>query len=305
MMFFGKNVKIMNKTADQSLTYPKYNSTEVKEASDYVFSLTSFNCRLNSFFREYFAGSLNRIAMNLVCLRRLINPDDSILDVGSFGIEPVIIKNEFPTCIVKALSFEGNIIGIGPNGFYERHDKIDSKCVHIEEIDVEHQKFPSSSNFFDIVTCFEVLEHLKFNPINMMKEIKRTLKPNGRLILTTPNINSVQSIIKILSGDSPQEAPKFHKYVKYGVIHPKEFTVEEIRDICVNLGFHIESLDTIDTRQPTQLESKISLNLPKFLSLIESVVGSVKEPNLGERILLVASKGGSIISETPAKIYEQ
>ncbi len=38
---------------------------------------------------------------------------------------------------------------------------------------------------YDIVTCFEVLEHL-FNPLHCLLQIKNVLVPDGRLYLSTP-----------------------------------------------------------------------------------------------------------------------
>ena len=43
--------------------------------------------------------------------------------------------------------------------------------------------FPARS--FEIVTCFEVLEHLKA-PVDALKEIDRVLRPGGHLVVSTP-----------------------------------------------------------------------------------------------------------------------
>lgn len=45
-----------------------------------------------------------------------------------------------------------------------------------------------SDNDFDIVVCFQVIEHIKKDRL-FLEEICRVLKPGGVLILTTPNIN--------------------------------------------------------------------------------------------------------------------
>ena len=42
---------------------------------------------------------------------------------------------------------------------------------------------------FDIVTCIEVFEHLK-DPIPLINFIKKLLKPNGKLFISTPNRNA-------------------------------------------------------------------------------------------------------------------
>ena len=43
-----------------------------------------------------------------------------------------------------------------------------------------------SSNSFDYVLMFQVIEHIK-NDFGMMKEISRVLRPGGKLIISTPN----------------------------------------------------------------------------------------------------------------------
>lgn len=53
---------------------------------------------------------------------------------------------------------------------------------------------PYKNNSFDIIIALEVLEHL-YNPFEMMKEIKRVLKPNGYAIISMPNSASVFSRI--------------------------------------------------------------------------------------------------------------
>jgi len=40
---------------------------------------------------------------------------------------------------------------------------------------------------FDMAVCFQVIEHIKKDTL-FLDEIKRVLKPGGKLILTTPNI---------------------------------------------------------------------------------------------------------------------
>jgi SAM-dependent methyltransferase len=49
---------------------------------------------------------------------------------------------------------------------------------------------PYDDAFFDIVFLKHVLEHLR-EPIAAMQEIRRVLKPNGRILITTPNTNSL------------------------------------------------------------------------------------------------------------------
>jgi len=46
-------------------------------------------------------------------------------------------------------------------------------------------EFPFPNDFFDSALCNQVLEHV-FNPDEFLSEIKRVLKPRGKLLLTVP-----------------------------------------------------------------------------------------------------------------------
>lgn len=51
---------------------------------------------------------------------------------------------------------------------------------------IENEKLPFEDNSFDLVTSFQVIEHV-FHLKNYLHEIKRVLKPGGLLLITTPD----------------------------------------------------------------------------------------------------------------------
>lgn len=55
-----------------------------------------------------------------------------------------------------------------------------------------NKKLPFSNSSFDIIYSIEVIEHLRC-PYDFLDECYRILKPNGILIISTPNILSLQS----------------------------------------------------------------------------------------------------------------
>lgn len=57
--------------------------------------------------------------------------------------------------------------------------------VKAEFILAQAEKLPFENNFFDTVLATEIIEHLT-RPELMLAEIKRVLKPEGKLILSTP-----------------------------------------------------------------------------------------------------------------------
>jgi 2-polyprenyl-3-methyl-5-hydroxy-6-metoxy-1,4-benzoquinol methylase len=57
--------------------------------------------------------------------------------------------------------------------------------VHIGTLD---QYAPSHQKRFGVVTSFEVLEHVS-DPLGMLRSVREVLAPNGRLILSVPNLD--------------------------------------------------------------------------------------------------------------------
>ena len=75
------------------------------------------------------------------------------------------------------------------------HKSVVSETGEIFECDVDHfdaeqDVVPYADATFDTVLCCELIEHLFEDPMHMMREINRILKPGGHLVLTTPNIGS-------------------------------------------------------------------------------------------------------------------
>ena len=58
----------------------------------------------------------------------------------------------------------------------------------IFKISGAENKLPFPNNFFDVIICNDVLEHLE-NPGVALKNIHRILKPGGILYVNTPNFN--------------------------------------------------------------------------------------------------------------------
>jgi predicted SAM-dependent methyltransferase len=49
-----------------------------------------------------------------------------------------------------------------------------------------------------VVYLAEVFEHLRIDPIFRARELRRVLRPGGRLLLRTPNLQSLQEIYSFL-----------------------------------------------------------------------------------------------------------
>jgi len=104
---------------------------------------------------------------------------------------------------------------------------------------LEEDPFPFADSSFALVTCLEVIEHLK-NPENMLKEIRRVLRGDGTLLLSTPNsMNPLWTIRDALV------ASPFLSRLYAGRAFPsdlKRYSLDETRRLLARTGFDIESV---------------------------------------------------------------
>lgn len=98
------------------------------------------------------------------------------------------------------------------------------------------KNIPYTDNFFDCIVCVELLEHLK-NPWITMEEIRRVLKQNGLLVLTTPNIHNLSSKLRFFLFN------KFYGFNATKITSPMEhihpFTVTELKLMLNENGFKL------------------------------------------------------------------
>lgn len=76
--------------------------------------------------------------------------------------------------------------------------KYKTKDLEFKVGDIQNIDFPA--NYFDVVTCFETIEHVNSQE-KVFKELQRVLKPRGLLIISSPN-RTVTSPYKSIN-DSP------------------------------------------------------------------------------------------------------
>ena len=93
--------------------------------------------------------------------------------------------------------------------------------------------FPIEDNTFHAIYAGEIIEHL-FDTKLFLSECYRCLKPDGVIILTTPNLATIQDRIAFLFGKSPRQVNPFHEYL---YLHIRPFTVSKLKEGCIKTGF--------------------------------------------------------------------
>ena len=91
--------------------------------------------------------------------------------------------------------------------------------------DFETKNLKYNDNEFDIVFCKSVVEHLA-NPMNLVKEANRVLKPGGKLIILTP------------SWKHTKWGPFYIDYT-----HKSPFTIPSLNDLLLVANFDVLDLE--------------------------------------------------------------
>jgi SAM-dependent methyltransferase len=125
--------------------------------------------------------------------------------------------------------------------------------------------FPSES--FDLVLLTEVLEHLYGHPQQTLLEIHRILRPNGVLVLTTPNSSSWKKIHMAIDGMPQYDSPTFGG--SWG--HRYEFSYYDLLQLFRRSGYSVEQDRATDVYfdDPTGFYSWVEFNsvfVSKFLT---------------------------------------
>lgn len=118
---------------------------------------------------------------------------------------------------------------------------------------IETDLFPYADESFDIVVFSELIEHLGVNPVRTLSEIHRVLRPDGSMILTTPNSISLERLETYLRGGS-QMVDRYSPLFGPGARHNREYHAQELRALLEGNGFVIEQIDVRDLIPHTQRE---------------------------------------------------
>ncbi len=130
----------------------------------------------------------------------------------------------------------------------------------ISFLTINSPSLPFGDNSFDFITCVEVIEHIHpFIALRIFSEIKRVLKPNGRILVVTPNYNSMWPLIEmVVEKISP---------VKYHDQHISKYTPNSLVKFLESAGFQSKRIDTIFVVAP--FTAPLSRKLASSLHAIE------------------------------------
>jgi SAM-dependent methyltransferase len=162
----------------------------------------------------------------------------SILEIGSYlGLVSLALKEIGYN--VSALDIPEYQQSSALKAFYEKNG------IPFTGLNLRGHKLPYESNSLDAVIACEIIEHLNFNPLPVLKEINRVLKKGGYLYIGMPNQARIQNRIKLLLGKSVHNSiddflRQLNKDANMLVgLHWREYTLAETVQLLERMGFEI------------------------------------------------------------------
>jgi len=158
-----------------------------------------------------------------------------ILDIGcAYGFYDIILKGNF-NCDITGL---------------EMPESVDAYCrllkennVPVIESTLSKAPCPIDDGSFDIIIFSEILEHLRVSPLRVLKEIRRVLKPDGIMILTTPNMGYLRNVTHLLTGKNilqpfPEDDTRWDS-VTDALTHTRVYMINEVLELIDKAGFGV------------------------------------------------------------------
>lgn len=159
--------------------------------------------------RELFVQDAN----NIISFINSLNPG-KILDVGcGFGF------------LLSAINGKWKKYGTELSDY---SSKIARQYAEIYTGDLLHSDY--KSNFFDVINIYHVIEHLN-DPITYVKKINDLLKVRGKLIITTPDFESITA-----------KRFKDNFRLLHDQTHISLFSTQSLVDLLIDNGFEIEKI---------------------------------------------------------------
>lgn len=141
----------------------------------------------------------------------------------------------------------------------------EKKNLKIFNSTLEEAQFPD--NFFDVITLWDVLEHL-YDPYGSLIEINRVLKKGGVLLIRVPNYDSLDRLIfkSTWAGwDAPRHLYVFNKKILRAYLEKTGFSVASIN---TNIGSYTTFL--LSLRFFLTQKKKFGTVQSNFLSILYS-----------------------------------
>ncbi len=217
----------------------------VNRAAKEIGEVTEANPVIEEWARKYTVGHAWRTATDVDIATEVLGQiaaagetEPRILDVGA---APYLF-----TTVMKRKGFLIDGIDIDPA---RQKNFVAKEGLNILSHDLESaDKGRRFAGKYDVITFNKIFEHLRINPLEVLRKLHSWLKPEGYLILSTPNCQSLEGFRYYLNRGAicGRGAVPFNEYSKLERLghmgHVREYTANEVLDTIGRLGFRARNL---------------------------------------------------------------
>lgn len=204
-------------------------------------------------------SKIDEIRINKIL--KLIGENKQVIDLGC-GDASIMEK-------IKACGNKVTGVEISENAI----KKARQKGFEVFNLSLEDDWAKRINKKFDIVFAGEIIEHI-FDTDKFLQNVRKVLKKNGSLIITTPNLASLGRRLLLLVGRNPVIETTARKH-DYG--HIRYFTCATLTNLLIENNFRIETTEST------------AVNFNKSSSLFSPTLANLF-PTLGSHLVVKARK---------------
>lgn len=189
---------------------------------------------------EYFRYHRYRFAAMLAAMLRIAEPAGAprVLEIG-------VTPGHYTQLLVGA-GYRVSGIDLDPDTRAALWTRLQ---VDVANVNLEREGLPYRDQTFDWVVFSEVIEHMRFTPLTLLREFRRVLKPGGRLIISTPNElylkSRLRTIARAFGWQSLSTRQEFRTMMALEgdaiyTTHARIYTMAELHWLLEQAGFTVE-----------------------------------------------------------------
>jgi SAM-dependent methyltransferase len=175
------------------------------------------------------------------------NLSGTALELGANPYFTTLLLKLFTPLDLRLANFFANELpseGIQSVGYRDLASRAEASMdLPFQHFNIESARFPYPDESFDVVFFCEIIEHLTEDPIRVMNELRRILKPSGNLIVSTPNVARLENVARFVAGANIYDP--YSGYGPYGR-HNREYNRHELYHLLTFSGFQPEVAFTAD-----------------------------------------------------------
>ena len=247
---------------------------------------------------NFLRKNMNRFRTSLLRIPPARSETDRLLDLGCYAVMIPWYVDVLGYRDITAVAYE-------PRSFFlNEHTKktggVTDFCLTVKYLNVEQDAWPFKDESFDRVLCFELLEHMATDPMHLMEEMNRVMRPEAELVLTTPNSASWSSLAAVVLGEQPYTFSPFYGVDGLVNRHNREYVPREIGRLI-----HASGMDVIEliTFENSGRRASVRSIISRLAGVTGILTGRCPASHRGNKILVLARKTGPVRERWPKWLY--